>query len=293
MGSDMREAALWRGAAQKEEEIGERAAIFIRSFTAKRTRGPRFVAIPALFVSFVPAIRPWLLAKGDRATSRPSEVITRYLDDSVKAFEATSRASCASSDSLAPAVTVIYEGRVPGIRRAASRARSHATRSRGHRRLRRRRDAWKKVRVQAMQSEAAALVDARSSRGCRGGSCETERKRDREKERRREGHVRREREIDFGIFSPRRGWMNRRRFYRIDVRLSAISSNTRTRFSPPLPSSAAPSSRVAFAPDSSCMQYAAYLGFCVQTSRTFLHSNRGEGRWNARFNYNVITSGWI
>jgi len=96
----MREAALWRGAAQKEEEIGERAAIFIRSFTAKRTRGPRFVAIPALFVSFLPAIRPWLLAKGDRATSRPSEVITRYLDDSVEAFEATSRASCASSDSL-------------------------------------------------------------------------------------------------------------------------------------------------------------------------------------------------
>jgi len=82
-----------------------------------------------------------------RAISRPSEVITRFLDDSVESFGSYfSRFSRVSIDSLAPAVTVIYEGRVPGIHRAGL----HATRSRGQRC---RRDAWEKVRVQAIRSD--------------------------------------------------------------------------------------------------------------------------------------------
>lgn len=71
-------------------------------------------------------------------------VIMRYLDDFARChFRKTATLclslslACALFHSrrpiLAPAVTIIYEGCVPGIRRAVSRARSHATGSRGQR----------------------------------------------------------------------------------------------------------------------------------------------------------------
>jgi len=107
----------------------------------------------------------------------------------------------------------------------------------------------KKVRVQAMQSEAAAVT--RDPIEDRARKAETERERERDRGRKR-GHVHSERKIDSNLLAPRGAILSDRR------RLPAISSNTRTRFSAfkSLPSSIR--HHPAFLPGSSSMQIASY-----------------------------------